>query len=107
MSETPQDDRIWIVTDDTPQISIPEGAKGASTNTRGWGDETRDTTGSKGVGTRTRIVSSMLVFAWLRWLWREYSPKSELFIERTSGSPDLNQRGRRQPPNIKPSRIAW
>ncbi|MEH1842279.1 MAG: hypothetical protein V7L20_26995 [Nostoc sp.] len=29
------------------------------------------------------------------------------FIERTSGSPELNQRGRRQPPNIKPSRIAW
>lgn len=30
------------------------------------------------IGTRARIVTTMLVFAWWRWLWREYSPKSEL-----------------------------
>ncbi len=28
MSETPQNDGIWIVTDEVPQISIPDGAKG-------------------------------------------------------------------------------
>jgi hypothetical protein len=30
------------------------------------------------IGTRARIVTTMLVFAWWRWLWREHSPKSEL-----------------------------
>ena len=30
MSETPQNDGIWIVTDEVPQISIPDGAKGGS-----------------------------------------------------------------------------
>ncbi|WP_373530535.1 hypothetical protein [Nostoc sp.] len=61
MSEIPQDDRIWIVTDDTPQISIPEGAKGGSTNTRGWGEETiRDSIGSKGVGDAVKVSAQTL-----------------------------------------------
>ncbi|MBD2439606.1 hypothetical protein [Nostoc sp. FACHB-110] len=34
-------DSLWIVTDDTPQISIPDGRKGAIGNTRSsWGEET-------------------------------------------------------------------
>jgi hypothetical protein len=37
MSDT-STDSIWIVTDDTPQISIPEGTKGGS-NTRSWKEE--------------------------------------------------------------------
>ncbi|MBG1262577.1 hypothetical protein [Nostoc commune] len=61
MSETPQDDGIWIVTDETPQISIPDGAKGGSTNTRSWGDETiRDSTGSKGVADAVKVSAQTL-----------------------------------------------
>ncbi len=61
MSETPQNDGIWIVTDDTPQISIPDGAKGVSTNTRSWGEETiRDNTGSKGVGDAVKVSAQTL-----------------------------------------------
>ncbi len=32
---------IWIVTDDTPQISLPDGTKGGNTRGGGWGEETR------------------------------------------------------------------
>ncbi|MEH2391027.1 MAG: hypothetical protein V7K21_04905 [Nostoc sp.] len=61
MSETPQDDGIWIVTDETPQISIPDGAKGGSGNTRSWGDETnRESTGSKGVGDAVKVSAQTL-----------------------------------------------
>ncbi|MCC5601809.1 Pepco domain-containing protein [Nostoc favosum] len=61
MSETPQDDGIWIVTDEVPQISIPDGAKGGSTNTRGWGEETiRESTGSKGVGDAVKVSAQTL-----------------------------------------------
>jgi hypothetical protein len=61
MSETPQDDRIWIVTDEVPQISIPDGAKGGSTNTRSWRDETiREPTGSKGVGDAVKVSAQTL-----------------------------------------------
>ncbi|MEH2124724.1 Pepco domain-containing protein [Nostoc sp.] len=61
MSETPQNDGIWIVTDEVPQISIPDGAKGGSTNTRGWGEETiRDNTGSKGVGDAVKVSAQTL-----------------------------------------------
>ncbi|MBD0302015.1 MAG: hypothetical protein ICV85_07470 [Tolypothrix sp. T3-bin4] len=61
MSETPQDDGIWIVTDETPQIAIPDGAKGGSGNTRGWGDETiRESTGSKGVGDAVKVSAQTL-----------------------------------------------
>jgi hypothetical protein len=60
MSETPQDDGIWIVTDEVPQISIPDGAKGGST-IRGWGEETnRDTTGSKGVADAVKVSAQTL-----------------------------------------------
>lgn len=43
MLDTPSD-TIWIVTDDTPQISIPDGVKGGTTNTRSWREpeSTRD-----------------------------------------------------------------
>ena len=61
MSETPQNDGIWIVTDEVPQISIPDGAKGVSTNTRSWGEETnRDNTGSKGVGDAVKVSAQTL-----------------------------------------------
>lgn len=60
MSEIPQDDRIWIVTDETPQISITDGAKGGSTNTRGWGDDIRENTGSKGVGDAVKVSAQTL-----------------------------------------------
>jgi len=41
-------DSIWIVTDDAPQIAIPDGAKGGS-NTRSWKEETiKEPTSSKG-----------------------------------------------------------
>ncbi|MEH2406967.1 Pepco domain-containing protein [Nostoc sp.] len=61
MSETPQDDGIWIVTDDMPQISIPDGVKGGSTNTRGWGDEAiRESIGSKGVGDAVKVSAQTL-----------------------------------------------
>ncbi|MEH2182373.1 Pepco domain-containing protein [Nostoc sp.] len=60
MSETPPD-AIWIVTDETPQISIPDGAKGGSTNTRGWGDETiRESIASKGVGDAVKVSAQKL-----------------------------------------------
>ncbi|WP_442949947.1 hypothetical protein [Nostoc sp.] len=36
------------------------------------------------IGTHARIVTTMLVFAWWRWLWREYSPLSELVSENLS-----------------------
>ncbi|BBD59747.1 hypothetical protein NIES2109_25380 [Nostoc sp. HK-01] len=46
MPDTSQDS-IWIVTDDVPQISIPDGAKGGS-NTRSWKDETvKESTSTK------------------------------------------------------------
>jgi hypothetical protein len=61
MSETPQDDRIWIVTDEVPQISIPDGAKGGSSNTGSWGDEGfPDTTGSKGVADAVKVSTQKL-----------------------------------------------
>ncbi|MCL6754669.1 hypothetical protein KBT16_28285 [Nostoc sp. CCCryo 231-06] len=61
MSEIPQNDSIWIVTDEVPQISIPDGVKGGSGNTRGWGDETtRDSTGSKGVGDAVKVSAQTL-----------------------------------------------
>ncbi|MCC5639700.1 hypothetical protein LC593_28520 [Nostoc sp. CHAB 5844] len=39
MTDTPPDS-LWIVTDDTPQISIPDGAKIVTGNTRSWREET-------------------------------------------------------------------
>ncbi|OYD86653.1 hypothetical protein CDG77_33815 [Nostoc sp. 'Peltigera membranacea cyanobiont' 213] len=61
MSETPQDDRIWIVTDETPQISIPDGVKGGSINRGSWGDETiPESTGSKGVRDAVKVSAQTL-----------------------------------------------
>ncbi|MEH1836289.1 MAG: hypothetical protein V7L29_30615 [Nostoc sp.] len=60
MSETPPDG-IWIVTDETPQISIPDGAKGGSTNIHNWGDEAiRENIGSKGVGDAVKVNAQKL-----------------------------------------------
>ncbi|MBW4684133.1 MAG: hypothetical protein KME40_03350 [Komarekiella atlantica HA4396-MV6] len=60
MSETPSD-TIWIVTDETPQISIPEGAKGGISIGRDWRDETvREPTGSKGVGDAVKVSTQKL-----------------------------------------------
>ena len=60
MSETPSDS-IWIVTDETPQISIPDGAKSGISNARGWGEEAvRETTGSKGVGDAVKVSAQKL-----------------------------------------------
>ncbi|MEH2375814.1 Pepco domain-containing protein [Nostoc sp.] len=61
MSEIHQNDGIWIVTDEVPQISIPDGVKGGSGNTRSWGDETiRENTGSKGVGDAVKVSAQTL-----------------------------------------------
>ncbi|MHC5610809.1 MAG: Pepco domain-containing protein [Nostoc sp.] len=61
MSEIPQDDGIWIVTDEMPQISIPDGAKGGNSNTRGWGEETlREGIGSKGVVDAVKVSAQTL-----------------------------------------------
>ncbi|MBD2203806.1 hypothetical protein H6G33_21640 [Calothrix sp. FACHB-1219] len=48
MSDTPADS-IWIVTDDTPQIAIPDNNQGGNFRGINRSDETRETTGSKGV----------------------------------------------------------
>ncbi|WP_414543855.1 hypothetical protein [Nostoc sp. CCY0012] len=58
MLDTPSD-TIWIVTDDTPQISIPDGVKGGTTNTRDWKPEpTRDN--SKGIGDAVPVSAEKL-----------------------------------------------
>ncbi|MBD2166838.1 hypothetical protein H6G04_20810 [Calothrix membranacea FACHB-236] len=49
MPEAPSDS-IWIVTEDTPQISIPDGTKGVTFRGGDWGDEARETTGIKAPG---------------------------------------------------------
>ncbi|OUL23560.1 hypothetical protein [Nostoc sp. 106C] len=59
MPETPSDS-IWIVTDDTPQISIPDGTKGGITRGGDWREETRETTSSKGAGDAVRVSAQKL-----------------------------------------------
>jgi hypothetical protein len=59
MPETPSDS-IWIVTDDTPQISIPEGVRGVISRGSDWGDETRETTGSKSATDAVKISAQKL-----------------------------------------------
>ncbi len=59
MPETPSDS-IWIVTDDTPQISIPEGIRGGISRGSDWGDETRESTGSKGTTDAVKISAQKL-----------------------------------------------
>jgi hypothetical protein len=50
---------IWIVTDDIPQISLPDGTKGGNTRGGGWGEETRipDT---KGLETSVQVDAEKL-----------------------------------------------
>ncbi|MBE9052967.1 hypothetical protein IQ243_21585 [Nostocales cyanobacterium LEGE 11386] len=58
MLDTPSD-TIWIVTDDTPQLSIPDGVKSGATTTRSWGEEpTREI--SKGVGDAVPVSAEKL-----------------------------------------------
>jgi hypothetical protein len=60
MLETPPDG-IWIVTDETPQIAIPDGVKGGNTITHNWGDETiTESTGSKGVTDAVKVSAQKL-----------------------------------------------
>ncbi len=52
-------DAIWIVTDDTPQITVTDGSKGGSHRGGDWGDETK-TSGSKGVGDAVKVSAEKL-----------------------------------------------
>lgn len=41
---------IWVITDDVPQISVPDGSKGGSGTGGSWADEVRtETSGTKGI----------------------------------------------------------
>ncbi|WP_414589075.1 hypothetical protein [Scytonema sp. PCC 10023] len=51
-------DAIWIVTDDTPQITVPDGARGGN-GREDWWDET-ETTGKKGVGDAVKVSAEKL-----------------------------------------------
>lgn len=53
-------DSIWIVTDEAPQISIPDGTKGAINNTRSWGEEVRETIPSKTTGDAVKVSAQTL-----------------------------------------------
>jgi hypothetical protein len=60
MPETPVDS-IWIITDEAPQISLPDGAKGIFKNKPGWGDEvTTETTPTKSVGDAVKVSAQTL-----------------------------------------------
>ncbi|AFY36036.1 hypothetical protein [Calothrix sp. PCC 7507] len=59
MPDTPSDS-IWIVTDDTHQISIPDGTRGGISRGGDWGDETRESTGSKSVGDAVKVSAQKL-----------------------------------------------
>ncbi|GAX45690.1 hypothetical protein NIES4075_67110 [Tolypothrix sp. NIES-4075] len=58
MSETPSD-TIWIVTDDTPQITVPDGTRSGTGRGGDWGEET-ETTGRKGVGDAVKVSAEKL-----------------------------------------------
>lgn len=51
---------IWIVTDDTPQISLPDGTKGGNTRGGGWGEETRSSDGIKSAETAVQVDAEKL-----------------------------------------------
>ena len=53
MPEIPED-TIWIVTDDTPKITIPDGIRGGIDRGNDWGDET-ETNGTRGVGDAIKV----------------------------------------------------
>ncbi|MCP6760719.1 MAG: hypothetical protein NHB32_18675 [Fischerella sp. CENA71] len=59
MPETPSD-TILIVTDETPQISIPDGTRGVISRGGDWTDEIRETTSSKGVGDTVKVSAQKL-----------------------------------------------
>jgi hypothetical protein len=50
-------DSIWIVTGEAPQISIPDGAKSGTNNTRSWKEETSN---SKSVGDAVKVSTEKL-----------------------------------------------
>ncbi|NJL62396.1 MAG: hypothetical protein HC903_11850 [Methylacidiphilales bacterium] len=49
---------IWIITDDTPQISLPDGKKGGNSRDGGWGEETIPNT--KGVDNAVQVDAEKL-----------------------------------------------
>ncbi|MCF4968958.1 Pepco domain-containing protein [Nostoc sp. CMAA1605] len=51
-------DSIWIVTDEAPQITVTEGTKGITGNTRSWREETTETT--KSVGDAVKVSTQKL-----------------------------------------------
>ncbi len=53
MLEIPEN-TIWVVTDDTLKITIPDGTRSGIDRGDDWGNET-DTTGSKGVGDAVKV----------------------------------------------------
>lgn len=54
-------DTIWIVTEDTPEITTPDGSKGLNSNNQGWGAEVlKDIPGSKGVGGAVKVSADKL-----------------------------------------------
>ncbi|QLE58404.1 hypothetical protein [Nostoc sp. TCL26-01] len=60
MPDTPPDS-IWIVTDEAPQISLPDGAKSAINNKRGWEEEAdREVIPSKSVGDAVKVSAQTL-----------------------------------------------
>lgn len=61
MPDTPADS-IWIVTDEAPEISLPDGAKGVTNNKRdGWGEEVpKETTPTKSVGDAVKVSAQTL-----------------------------------------------
>lgn len=59
MSDTPADS-IWIVTDDTPQIAIPDNNQGGNFRGINRSDETRETTGTKVVTDAVKVPAQKL-----------------------------------------------
>ncbi|BCL34847.1 hypothetical protein [Nostoc sp. MS1] len=51
---------IWIVTDDTPEISLPDGTKGGVNNKRGWREDVPTDTTSRGVGDAVKVSAETL-----------------------------------------------
>jgi hypothetical protein len=59
MSETPSD-TIWIVTDNTPQISIPDGAKSTTATTENWRDQLKENTTTKSIDSAVKVSAQKL-----------------------------------------------
>ena len=73
--DAPKDGSPWLTGKDN-EIKLLRGGS--------WIDDAWDCRSAIAIGTHARVVSTMLVFAWWRWLWREYSPKSELISRNLS-----------------------